>query len=68
MLKKSERIMIYEWVEENQNNNGAEYPVFECSHCDYVAIRARLRKLYTYADYTIVENNRDTKTLKVFIK
>lgn len=68
MLKKSDRIKIYEWVEENQHNSGAVHPLIECSHCDYVAIRARLRKLHPYADYEIVVNNRDEKTLKIFIK
>ena len=68
-MEKSERIKIYEWVEKNQGNNGTAYPTLvECTHCDYVAIGARLRKKYPYAGYEIVVNNRENKTLKIFIK
>jgi hypothetical protein len=69
MLKKSERIAVYEWVEEHKDDKGLEYPiVLDCTHCDYVTIRQKLRKYYPYADYEIVENNRDQKYVKVFIK
>lgn len=68
-MLKSERIALYEWVEKNENNKGKEYPkTLDCTQCDYIAIRQKLRKFFPYADYEIVENNRDQKYLKVFIK
>lgn len=68
-MKKSERIAVYEWVEENKDSKGTEYPaLLDCTQCDYITIRQKLRQDYPYADYTIVENNRDQKYLKVFIK
>ena len=68
-MLKSERIALYEWVEKNENKKGKEYPnTLDCTQCDYIAIRQKLRKFFPYADYEIVENNRDQKYLKVFIK
>ena len=68
-MLKSERIALYEWVEKNKNKKGKEYPkTLDCTQCDYIAIRQKLRKFFQYADYEIVENNRDQKYLKVFIK
>lgn len=68
-MEKSERIKLYEWVRKNENNKGKEYPkILDCTQCDYIAIRQKLRKSFPYADYEIVENNRDQKYLKVFIK
>ena len=68
-MLKSERIALYEWVEKNENKKGKEYPkTLDCTQCDYIAIRQKLRKFFPYADYAIVENNRDQKYLKVFIK
>ena len=68
-MLKSERIALYEWVEKNENKKGKEYPkTLDCTQCDYIAIRQKLRKCYPYANYEIVENNRDQKYLKVFIK
>lgn len=68
-MLKSERIALYEWVEKNENKKGKEYPkALDCTQCDYIAIRQKLRKFFPYADYEIVENNRDQKYLKVFIK
>ena len=68
-MLKSERIALYEWVEKNEDKKGKEYPkTLDCTQCDYIAIRQKLRKFFPYADYEIVENNRDQKYLKVFIK
>ena len=68
-MLKSQRIALYEWVEKNENKKGKEYPkTLDCTQCDYIAIRQKLRKFFPYADYEIVENNRDQKYLKVFIK
>lgn len=68
-MLKSERIALYEWVEKNENKKGKEYPkTLDCTQCDFIAIRQKLRKFFPYADYEIVENNRDQKYLKVFIK
>lgn len=68
-MLKSDRIALYEWVEKNENKKGKEYPkTLDCTQCDYIAIRQKLRKFFPYADYEIVENNRDQKYLKVFIK
>lgn len=68
-MLKSERIALYEWVEKNENKKGKEYPkTLDCTQCDYIAIRQKLRKFFPYADYEIIENNRDQKYLKVFIK
>ena len=68
-MLKSERIALYEWVEKNENKKGKEHPkTLDCTQCDYIAIRQKLRKFFPYADYEIVENNRDQKYLKVFIK
>ena len=68
-MLKSERIKLYEWVRKNESNKGKEYPkILDCTQCDYVAITQKLRKEMRYAGYEIVENNRDQKYLKVFIK
>jgi hypothetical protein len=68
-MLKSERIALYEWVEKNENKKGKEYPkTLDCTQCDYIAIRQKLRKFFPYSDYEIIENNRDQKYLKVFIK
>ena len=55
-MLKSERIALYEWVEKNENKKGKEYPkTLDCTQCDYIAIRQKLRKFFPYADYEIVE-------------
>ena len=54
-MLKSERIALYEWVEKNENKKGKEYPkTLDCTQCDYIAIRQKLRKFFPYADYEIV--------------
>ena len=64
-MRRGERIALYDWVDENKNKSGKE-KIVTCTQMDYQTIRAQLAKR-PYADYEIVENNRDTKTLRVFI-
>lgn len=66
-MKKSERLALYEWCEKNKNKSGVE-KVFSCTATDYVAIRTRIHNGYPYAGYEIVENNRDTKKVRIYIK
>lgn len=67
-MKASERLKLYEWMDEHKTNHGAE-KVVNATAMDYITIRRRINDRKEYIGYELLPcEKRELKIMRVFIK